>query len=486
MTIRFNNDLLFWSLATLQPASIEDALLFISEIFPDVRPLPEAKELVPAVESWRDIGYFSQVHVKRRLFSLTSSGNEQLSFSLRRYRDRVRLFLLKSARDASLSLSEEARERLAGASPAVDGSSSTQEDTRPKGSAAVPRGPRTTGRTLWPRVVKQLNFKVGSESRLSDTFFHYYSFPTLDAIHAASERPAQGKDLSITDLGIALGISPRLLTSFTHKPIKHYRQFQIGKRGGGSRVISSPKAFLKVVQYWLLDYFLLRLPVHENCHSYQKGKSILSNASPHVAHAYVANFDIEDFFGSIKSEMVLDLLLRQGFGRQFAYAISKLVTLSNSLPQGAPTSPVISNAYLCSFDEAMTDFVNAKGLAYTRYADDVTVSGKNRREIIEAIKYAERLLKERSLRVNAKKTRIASRGGQQKVTGVMVNVKLQPSRKLRREIRAMFHQAELHPEIFKDRILEMQGYLSYLKSFPALAESRDLHEYRRIIKNLKS
>lgn len=485
MTIRFNEELFLWSLATLQPASISDVLMFITSIFPDVQPLPQVKDLEPVINDWREQRYIVRVHGKSRLFSVTSSGNERISIPLRKYRDQVRLFLLKSARDASLKESVGAQKGLAGASPAVNVSSDIQEGARPKDSAAVPRRPRTICRVFWPRVVRQPNFLVGSEKRSPDAFLEYYSFPTLASIHQASANSAIDADLSITDLGVALGISPRLLTSFVHKPSKHYRQFEIGKRGGGSRLISSPKAFLKVVQYWLLDYFLWRLPAHDSCHSYRKERSILTNALPHVGQPYVANIDIEDFFGSIKTDMVKEMLRKLEFGRQLSAAISRLVTLSDGLPQGAPTSPTLSNAYLFYFDEEMTIYSDKSALIYTRYADDITISGTCRDSVINAIKYAEERLRGLGLRLNNKKSRIASRGGQQRVTGVVVNVKAQPPRTLQRQVRAMFHQVAHHPEQFEGRKSELQGYLSYLHSYPELAESSALKKYKEILERLK-
>lgn len=485
MTIRFNEELLLWSFATLQPASISDALMFIGAMFPDVRPLPQVKDLEPLIEQWRNRGDIIRVHGKSRLFSVTSNGNEQLSVPLRRYRDRVRLFLLKSARDASLTASVGAQKGLAGASPAVDVSSELQEGARPKASAAVPRRPRTIGRVFWPRVVRQPNFLVGSEPRSPDAFLEYYSFPTLASIHTASASPAIEADLSITDLGVALGISPRLLTSFIHKPSRHYRQFEIGKRGGGSRLISSPKAFLKVVQYWLLDYFLWRLPVHDSCHSYRKARSILTNASPHVGQPYVANIDIENFFGSIDAGMVSEMLRKREFGKQLSAAIARLVTLSDGLPQGAPTSPILSNSYLFDFDEQMISYAAQRDLVYTRYADDITISGVQRKFVVSAIKYAKQMLGSMGLRLNEEKSRIASRGGQQRVTGVVVNLKAQPPRTLQRQVRAMFHQAALHPEQFEGRKKELRGYLSYLHSYPVLAGSTALKKYKEILETLK-
>lgn len=485
MRARFNEDLLLWAVATLQPASLGDALAFIREVFPEIRPLPLAKDLEPLIQNRQSEEYVLRVHGKSKLYSITLKGNKKLPIRLRRHRDKTRLFLLKAAHDAKFCLSGEAQQGLDGASPPADGSTGIQEGSRPISSGVRPREPRPATRTYWPRVVKQLDFKVGSEPRSPDTFFQYYSYPSVHAVHAASNSSAAPDDLTITDLATALGISPRLLSSFIHKPSHHYRQFEIGKRGGGCRVISSPKIFLKVVQYWLLDYFLFELPVHNACHSYRKGHSILNNAEPHVGKRFVGNIDIEDYFGSINKEMIQQLLVENGIGECLANSISRLVTLDDSLPQGAPTSPLLSNAILFDFDSKLSDKAAELDLVYTRYADDITISGDDRQNIVYLIGYAANYLKKIGLRLNQKKTRIASRSGQQRVTGVVVNEKAQPPRELRRRVRAMFHQAEQQPEKFSDRISELRGYYSYLRSYPSLRESSELQKYREILEVLR-
>lgn len=484
MKARFNEDILLWAIATLQPASVGDAIAFIREIFPDVTPLPSIKDMEPIISRWLEERCIVRVHGKSRLYSISHVGNDKLSIRLRRHRDKARIFLLKSAHDASFQVSGEAHQELAGDSPAVNSSGNTQEGTWPISSASDPRVPRVPVRTYWPRVVRQLDFKVGSVPRSPDTHLTYYSFPSVQSIHDASERCAPPNDLSISDLGIALGVSPRLLTSFIHKPSRHYRQFEIGKRGGGNRVISSPKLFLKVIQYWLHDYFLYRLQIHDSCHSYQKGKSILSNAEPHVGKHFVANIDIENFFGSITKDMVSQLLRNNRFGEHLSNSVARLVTFNDALPQGAPTSPTISNAFLYDFDETMAAWSIIEGLTYTRYADDMTISGNDREQILDAIRLAERLLNEIGLRLNSKKTRIASKGGQQKVTGVVVNEKPQPPRDLRRRIRAMFHQAKMSPDEFRQKLPMLRGYLSYLSSYPALRNSEELNSYINVLKKI--
>jgi hypothetical protein len=95
------------------------------------------------------------------------------------------------------------------------------------------------------------------------------------------------------------------------------------------------------------------------------------------------------------------------------------------------------------------------------------------------------LLSNQGLRVNDAKTRIASRGGQQRVTGVVVNVKPQPPREMRRRVRAMFHQAERYPRKFKKKTAELRGYLSYLSSYPALSDSVELKKYGAVLEKLK-
>ena len=426
-----------------------------------------------------------RVHGKSRLYSATHKANLKLSVRLRRSRDKARLFLLKSIRNAIVNQSGDREQESVGASPSTDISRTLQEGAWPINTADAPRFPRNLGRIYWPRISKQLSFKVGPSSSSPDTFFKYYSFNSIKAIHRASNNPATDKDLSITDISLAIGITPRLFTSFIYAPSNHYRKFVIGKRGGGDRIIHSPRTFLKVVQYWILDYLLYSLTCHENCHSYQKGKSILSNSLPHVNRNYVANIDIENFFPSITQKMVFELLRKNDFGEQLSKAIARVVTLENSLPQGAPTSPIISNAILHDFDEKMSQKSHSNDLFYTRYADDISISGKNKEDIIDLIYYASKQIESLGLKINKKKSRIASKGGQQKVTGLIVNEVAQPPRQFRRKIRAIFHHAESNPKLFIEKANSLRGYVSYLQSFPNLKNRKEITKYKEVCRTIE-
>lgn len=479
MKTKLNEELFLWAVGVLQPATAKNVIDLIVEMFPEIRPLPTVSEVESRFNTWRESGLLARVHGKSRYYSLTYEGQSHLSVPLRRYKDQVRLFLLKDARNAKVTLSGEATQELAGVSPAVDGSTDLQEGGRPVIPAVDPRGPRITGRNYWPPISKQHNFRAGSGSSSPDIYLDYFSYPSIKSIHSVSRSPATGNDLSAVDISLALGISPRLFTSFTHAPENHYRSFQIGKRGGGTRQIDSPRVFLKTVQCWVVEYFLWRLPSHPSCHSYQKDKSIQTNASPHVGKKFVANVDIENFFGSITTEMVRMLFLRNGMGEQLSKNLSKLLTLRGSLPQGSPASPIISNAFLYEFDEIIYQKAIEDSADYTRYADDMTLSGDNRQELKNMISIIQGELEKLGLRLKDTKTRIASYGGQQRVTGVVVNTRISPPRTLRRQVRAMFHQASLNPADADVRIL--RGYLSYLSSYSFLKESEELSKYRAIL-----
>ena len=243
--------------------------------------------------------------------------------------------------------------------------------------------------------------------------------------------------------------------------------------------------YLKAIQRWLLDVLLARLPVHEACHSYRAGKSIVSNSERHIGKAFVACMDIENFFGSIVKRDVVRHLISAGLWPQLSDNIASLSTFRGRLPQGAPTSPMLSNSYLFQFDEAMTHFGKVRDVEYTRYADDLTFSGNSRESVKECVVSATERLLGLGLRVNGAKTRIVSRQGQQRVTGVVVNELGVPSRKFRREVRARFHNAGKIGEIDSREMNRLRGLVSYLRQFPGLRESRAVSEFQSILGELR-
>lgn len=265
------------------------------------------------------------------------------------------------------------------------------------------------------------------------------------------------------ELAAALGISVKRLRHFSiHRPMEsapHYVSFRIPKRHGGMRVIHAPKTKLKALQRQLHDLLVRKLPVSEHAHGFVKGRSVRTNAAPHVKKAVVLKLDLRDFFPSVTYARVRGLLISLGYGYAVAATLAVLMTEAERQPvevdgrvfhapvgprvcvQGAPTSPGLCNALTLRLDRRLGGLARKHGFSYTRYADDLTFSGDEPRKAERLIALATRIVKEEGFAVNEEKTRLLRRGGRQVVAGVTVNEVLGLSRRERRRVRAMLHQA---------------------------------------------
>jgi retron-type reverse transcriptase len=266
------------------------------------------------------------------------------------------------------------------------------------------------------------------------------------------------------ELAAALGVSVKLLRHFSiHRPMEgapHYIAFRIPKRRGGTRVIHAPKKRLKALQRKLHDLLVRGLPVSEHAHGFVRGRSVRTNAAPHVKKAAVVKLDLRDFFPSVTYARVRGLLIALGYGYEVAATLAVLMTEAERQPlevngrvfhvpvgprvcvQGAPTSPGLCNALVLRLDRRLGGLARKHGFSYTRYADDLTFSGDEPRKAERLIPLVARIVKEEGFALNEQKTRILRRGGRQVVAGVTVNEVLGLSRQERRRIRAMLHQAQ--------------------------------------------
>jgi len=304
------------------------------------------------------------------------------------------------------------------------------------------------------------------------------------------------------DLASALGLSLKELRYFSiHRQadrITHYVTFAIPKRSGGQRLIMAPKRHLKRLQRQLVLLLVGKLPVSDAAHGFRAGRSIRSNAEPHVGKRVLLRLDLRDFFPSVTFARVRGLLLALGYGYPVATVLAVLMTEAERQPvevngaiyhvpvgprhcvQGAPTSPGLCNCVTRRLDHRLAGLARRLGFAYTRYADDLTFSG-DAVESVQAVKaLALRIIKEEGFAINPKKTRIARRGSRQQVAGVTVNDAVGLSRKERRKLRAALHQmkqAQARGEDNPDRLRELQGRLAYLGMLnPEQAEALRRHD----------
>jgi retron-type reverse transcriptase len=232
-----------------------------------------------------------------------------------------------------------------------------------------------------------------------------------------------------------------------------YRSFQIPKRDGGRRTILAPDERLKALQRQILRRLLGGLKSHPAATGFERGHSIVTNALPHVGKDVVVRMDLKDFFGSISASRVAEYFMAVGWSADAAQLLTRLVTHQNALPQGAPTSPRLSNLVNYRLDVRLDALAQRVNVSYSRYADDITFSavlnerapasranGKTPARINNVIHAAKRIIADEGYTVHIhKKLRITRRHNRQLVTGLVVNRKANLPRTTRRLLRAVEH-----------------------------------------------
>lgn len=269
------------------------------------------------------------------------------------------------------------------------------------------------------------------------------------------QRVINGRGYGVEELARRLGLSVDEL----HAVRPGYREFLIPKRSGGTRRILAPEKDLKDLQRRILRRLLGRLRTHPAATGFERGRSIVSNARPHVACAVVVRMDVKDFFPSTRADRVHGYFRRIGWNREAARLLTELCTHDGGLPQGAPTSPRLSNMVNFRLDARLTTLAarirlrdprtglrrRAYGLngLYTRYADDITFSFPvdDPGAIRAVIRITRIILAREGYELHLhKKLQIRRRHDRQQVTGLVVNARINLPRSTRRWLRAVEHR----------------------------------------------
>ncbi|NML75651.1 RNA-directed DNA polymerase [Rhizobium sp. S-51] len=265
-------------------------------------------------------------------------------------------------------------------------------------------------------------------------------------------------------LAAYVGVSPSLLRQIMHKPSYHYREFPLHKADGSERKISTPKTYLKVVQWWVLDNILARQALDECVHGFRSGRSYVTNARVHQNSRHILNVDIKSFFDSIKMSQVANVFLSLGYSEAGSLTLTALTTKDGVAPTGAPTSPMIANLIFRDADLALAEFAEANGLIYSRYADDLTFSGQHRIPDEAVAKIAE-IVNAAGFELNIKKTKFMGPGDRQDVTGVVVNSGLNAPREWRNWARGYLHRVRLNPDKSAEELGRVRGVYGILRQF---------------------
>lgn len=218
-----------------------------------------------------------------------------------------------------------------------------------------------------------------------------------------------------------------------------YTQIPVRKKNGGIRILQAPNKRLKRLQRALLPCFQ-RAEISSCAAAYAKGRTLLAHALQHTNSRMLVKLDIGDFFGSITFPKVfhaVDEALKKNYNSEVSWFITKVCTLDGTLPQGAPTSPALSNMVFFPLDKIINSYCRKQAIHYTRYSDDMIFSGDFRPSGL--ISFVRKLLMQNGYVLNEDKIVAAGSGRQQKITGVVVNHRPQADRKYRRMIRQDIH-----------------------------------------------
>ncbi len=222
-----------------------------------------------------------------------------------------------------------------------------------------------------------------------------------------------------------------------------YQTFTIPKRNGRSRNIVAPNPALKVLQRRILRRLLNGLNSHSAARGFERGRGIVEHAALHAGKSVVVNVDIVSYFESTQVKRIHKMFRRFGWGRGATRLLIRLCTHDGGLPQGAPTSPKLSNLVNYFLDERLTEIAESFDATYSRYADDITFSfDQDERWFVNSLVWNVRsaLFWAGYVMHHRRKPSVRRQHQRQEVTGLVVNERLTLPREVRRRLRAIRHR----------------------------------------------
>ena len=273
------------------------------------------------------------------------------------------------------------------------------------------------------------------------------------------------KDLRVpetTILGLCLSASHR------------YKEFTIPKRSGGMRTIFHPARKLKVLQRWLGARVIEQMPIHHSAYAYIRGRGIGQCVERHSSSRYFLKLDCQDFFPSIALMEVVSLIERANryiamdVDEDEASLLGLLLTREGKLPIGSPASPSITNVFMYRFDKEMARYCEGRGLVYSRYADDITISSAQAGMLNDMIARTSRnlyLYTNGRLHINEDKTRHMSFAGRVRILGLNITPdgRISVGRELKRQVRSFVYRAH-GGSLSDEERARWGGYLNFIAS----------------------
>lgn len=254
---------------------------------------------------------------------------------------------------------------------------------------------------------------------------------------------------------------------------KYYLSYPIPKKSGGRRWLDAPQDELKSLQEEILHNILYEFKPHESAVGFRRNISMIKGAKKHLKSEVILSLDIVDFFSSIKAPMIYTLFYwinyklvnrkKPKLSKKDQGKIVNLLTYKKRLPQGAPTSPALSNLVFYKYDKALTELAENYNLTYTRYADDMSFSSINPSIDIKKVLPDIKDILEPDFKLNDKKTHVKRQHQRMTVTGIVVNEKLSVPKYKWRQFRAKLHNLKMSQKpISKLEHQKIVGYAQWI------------------------
>lgn len=286
-----------------------------------------------------------------------------------------------------------------------------------------------------------------------------------------------------------LGFSARALYYASNTVNKHYSEAFIPKGNGGVRILHVPDKFMKAIQKCIAKNILAYEEISPYATAYRILGSTRVNAAPHVGHNMVLKLDIRKFFDYITYAMVKNkVFVKEKYSEANRILLSVLCVYRDTIPQGAPTSPVISNIIMRDFDNIIGKWCSMRNITYTRYCDDMTFSGDSF-NAAEVIHFVSAELRKQGFWLNRQKTVLLKNGQRKKVTGIVVNEKMSVAADYKKKIRQEMyylkkygldsHAARINIKDTNGYIDGLLGRINYVISIEK--NNKEIMEYREWI-----
>ena len=288
----------------------------------------------------------------------------------------------------------------------------------------------------------------------------------------------------------------------------HYHFRWLKKRKGGYRLIEAPKSLLKSVQQKILREILDLIPVHSACHGFVMRRSIVTNAQPHTGKRVVVKLDLENFYTTVCHSRVVAIFRSLGYSREAAIWLAGLTTAAippgldvpqdnlallsayrgRHLPQGAPTSPTLANLSAFSLDLRLSGLSRTFKAQYTRYADDLTFSGSQKflHSLPTFLQLVSKIITSERFRLHPGKRQVLRNNQQQKVTGVVVNTRVNVDRDEYDRVKALLHNC-IHRGVSTqnhdqrpDFAQHVLGRIGHIKHLNPVRGEKLLEMFRRV------